>query len=42
MILKAASRKSLNETLKNMLAHADRSGVPRRNVIVDVDALRLM
>jgi primosomal protein N' (replication factor Y) len=42
MILKAASRKALNETLKNMLAHADRSGVPRRNVIVDVDALRLM
>jgi primosomal protein N' (replication factor Y) len=42
MILKAASRKALNETLKNMLAHADRAGVPRRNVIVDVDALRLM
>jgi len=42
MILKAGSRKALNETLKNMLAHADRAGVPRRNVIVDVDALRLM
>jgi len=25
-----------------MLAHADAAGVPRRNVVVDVDALRLM
>jgi primosomal protein N' (replication factor Y) len=42
MILKAASRKALNEALRKMLAHADEAGVPRRNVIVDVDALRLM
>ena len=42
MILKAASRKVLNAALKGMLAHAAEAGVPRRNLIVDVDALRLM
>ena len=42
MILKAASRKSLNAALRGALAHADESGIPRRNLIVDVDALRLM
>jgi primosomal protein N' (replication factor Y) len=42
LILKAASRKALNAALRGMLAHADEAGVPRRNVVVDVDALRLM
>jgi primosomal protein N' (replication factor Y) len=42
LILKAASRKALNAALRGMLAHADAAGVPRRNLIVDVDALRLM
>ncbi|MGA2276479.1 MAG: primosomal protein N' [Terracidiphilus sp.] len=42
LILKAASRKALNATLRAMLTHADEAGVPRRNLIVDVDALRLM
>ena len=42
MILKAGSRKALNAALRGMLAHADAAGVPRRNVVVDVDALRLM
>jgi primosomal protein N' (replication factor Y) len=42
LILKAASRKVLNAALREMLAHADEVGVPRRNVIVDVDAQRLM
>jgi primosomal protein N' (replication factor Y) len=42
MILKAASRKALNRALRGMLAHAAKAGVPRRNLIVDVDALRLM
>jgi primosomal protein N' (replication factor Y) len=42
LILKAASRKALNTVLREMLAHADNAGVPRRNVIVDVDAQRLM
>jgi primosomal protein N' (replication factor Y) len=42
LILKAASRKALNTALRGMLAHADEAGVPRRNLVVDVDALRLM
>ena len=41
LILKAASRKALNTALRGMLAHAA-AGVPRRNLIVDVDAQRLM
>ncbi|MFZ0339473.1 MAG: primosomal protein N' [Terracidiphilus sp.] len=42
MILKSASRKALNAALRDMLAKADEAGIPRRNLIVDVDALRLM
>ena len=42
LILKAASRKLLNAALRGMLAHADAANVPRRNVVVDVDAQRLM
>jgi primosomal protein N' (replication factor Y) len=42
LILKASSRKALNAALRGMLVHADEAGVPRRNLIVDVDALRLM
>jgi primosomal protein N' (replication factor Y) len=42
IILKAASRKTLNATLRAMLAHADTAGIPRRNITVDVDAQRLM
>ncbi len=42
LILKAGSRKALNAALKGMLVHADEAGVPRRNLVVDVDALRLM
>ena len=42
MILKATSRKALNQALRDLLVHADQSEVPRRNLIVDIDALRLM
>jgi primosomal protein N' (replication factor Y) len=42
MILKASSRKALNAALRGMLAHADSAGVPRKNLVVDVDAQRLM
>ncbi len=42
MILKAGSRKALNAALRGMLAHAEQAGIPRRNLVVDVDALRLM
>jgi primosomal protein N' (replication factor Y) len=42
LILKADSRRSLNAALRGMIAHAEAADVPRRNVIVDVDAQRLM
>lgn len=42
LILKAGSRKALNAALRGALAHADGAGVPRRNIVVDVDAQRLM
>ena len=42
LILKANSRTALNAALRGMLAHADAANVPRRNLVVDVDALRLM
>jgi len=42
LILKASSRKALNAALRGVLIHAEESGIPRRNLIVDVDALRLM
>jgi primosomal protein N' (replication factor Y) len=42
LILKAGSRRALNAALRGMLAHAEQAGVPRRNLVVDVDALRLM
>jgi primosomal protein N' (replication factor Y) len=42
LILKASSRKTLNATLRAALAHAESAGVPRRNLVVDVDAQRLM
>jgi primosomal protein N' (replication factor Y) len=42
LILKAASRRALNAALRNMLLHAEKAGVPRKNLTVDVDAQRLM
>jgi len=42
IILKSSSRKKLNEVLRAALACAETAGVPRRNVVVDVDAQRLM
>ncbi|MDE3202196.1 MAG: primosomal protein N' [Acidobacteriota bacterium] len=42
LILKATSRKALNGALREMLAHADSVEIPRRNLILDVDAQRLM
>jgi len=42
LILKAVSRKALNAALKGMMAHAGTTGIPRRNLVVDVDAQRLM
>src|SRR5579863_459981 len=42
LILKAASRKGLNAALRGALTHAEEAGIPRRNLVVDVDAQRLM
>jgi len=42
ILLKAASRKALNAALRAALAHAEEAGIPRRALVVDVDALRLM
>jgi primosomal protein N' (replication factor Y) len=42
MILKATSRRALNGALRGMLVHAESAAIPRRNLTVDVDALRLM
>jgi len=42
LILKANTRKALNRILRGMLAHAEKAGIPRKNLVVDVDALRLM
>jgi primosomal protein N' (replication factor Y) len=42
LILKSASRKTLNGVLRAMLLHADSTDVPRRSITVDVDAQRLM
>jgi primosomal protein N' (replication factor Y) len=41
-VVKAERRESLGWTLRAMLAHAEAQAIPRRNVIVDVDAVHLM
>ena len=41
-VLKAEERKVLSRTLRAMLNHVDEQAIPRRNVIVDVDAVHLM
>jgi primosomal protein N' (replication factor Y) len=41
-VLKAERRDVLGRTLRAMLAHADAQGIPRRSLIVDVDAVHLM
>jgi primosomal protein N' (replication factor Y) (superfamily II helicase) len=42
LVLKAEKRQALARTLRAALAHADAIGVPRRNLIVDVDPVNLM
>jgi primosomal protein N' (replication factor Y) len=41
-VLKSPSRVKLNATLRAMLTHAAQEKIPRRQVIVDVDAIWLM
>jgi len=42
VILKSSSRKVLNAALRAVLLNADIEGIPRRNIVIDVDAQRLM
>jgi primosomal protein N' (replication factor Y) (superfamily II helicase) len=42
LVLKADKRQALARTLRAALAHAESLGIPRRNLIVDVDAVSLM
>jgi primosomal protein N' (replication factor Y) (superfamily II helicase) len=41
-VLKAERRQALGETLRAMLRFAETQGIPRRNLVVDVDAVHLM
>jgi primosomal protein N' (replication factor Y) (superfamily II helicase) len=41
-VLKAERRQALGEALRAMLRFADVQGIPRRNLVVDVDAVHLM
>ncbi|MGB0124589.1 MAG: primosomal protein N', partial [Silvibacterium sp.] len=42
LVLKAEKRQALARTLRAALTHAEAIGIPRRNLIVDVDAVSLM
>jgi primosomal protein N' (replication factor Y) len=42
LLLKAENRQVLARTLRALLAQAELAGIPRRNLIVDVDAVNLM
>jgi len=41
-VMKAPQRSALQRALRMMLTHADTAGIPRRNLMVDVDAVSLM
>lgn len=41
-VVKADRRESLGRTLRQMLAYAEQKAIPRRNLLVDVDAVHLM
>jgi primosomal protein N' (replication factor Y) len=42
LLLKSERRDALGSILRAMLAHIEASGIPRRNITIDVDALHLM
>lgn len=42
LVLKAESRAAMQRTLRAALQYAESAGIPRRNLIVDVDAISLM
>jgi primosomal protein N' (replication factor Y) len=41
-ILKAQRREALGKALRAMLQHAAEEGIPRQQIVVDVDAVSLM
>ena len=41
-VMKAEQRKTLGPTLRALLAFADKQDIPRRNLVIDVDAVHLM
>ncbi len=42
LVMKAESRQALQQALRALLAHAEAAGIPRANLVVDVDAVSLM
>ena len=42
LVVKAETRAALHRALRGVLLFADGAGVPRRNLVVDVDAVSLM
>lgn len=42
LVMKGENRQGLQRALRGLLAHADEAGIPRPNLIVDVDAVNLM
>ena len=42
LVVKAETRAALHRALRGLLRFADEAGVPRRNLVVDVDAVSLM
>jgi len=42
LIVKSSSRKAISAVLRAALAHAEKTGIPLRNLTIDVDAQRLM
>jgi primosomal protein N' (replication factor Y) len=42
LVVKAETRQALSHALRGVLEHADATGIPRRNLVVDVDAVSLM
>jgi primosomal protein N' (replication factor Y) len=41
-VLKAEKRQALGGVLRAMLAFVEQRGIPRRNLVIDVDAVHLM
>jgi len=42
LVMKAENRRALQQALRGLLAHAETAGIPRANLVVDVDPVSLM